>query len=251
MQITLNWNADQFLVDLSNPKDISIPLKNEAENQPNAYHAPRYEASPVRAGNFIGSLEAGAPVNFFNIHLNPHGNGTHTECVGHILQGPWYLRECFKQSHFVAELLTVTPDETPNGYRVTQRQLQTLSMYAAEALIVRTLPNPESKMHRNYSGTNPPCFEEEAMQWLVGRNYRHLLTDLPSVDPEEDGGALAAHRTFWNLPGEVRSDCTITELIYVPANIPDGLYLLDLHTAAFHLDVSPSRPMLYEMTKRI
>ena len=35
-------------------------------------------------GDWIGSVEKGSSVNFRNIKFNPHGHGTHTECVGHI-----------------------------------------------------------------------------------------------------------------------------------------------------------------------
>ena len=44
-----------------------------------------------------------------------------------------------------------------------------------------------------------------------------------------------------------RLDCTITELIYVPDDIPDGLYLLNLQIASFEIDVSPSKPVLYQI----
>jgi hypothetical protein len=87
------------------------------------------------------------------------------------------------------------------------------------------------------------------MRWIADRGIKHLLTDLPSVDPEVDGGTLAAHKAFWIVDGVVREDCTISEMVYVPENIPDGLYLLDLHTMALELDASPSRPMLYVIEK--
>lgn len=251
MHITFTWDGTHYTVDLSDPIDISIPLMNGEENQPNAYGAPIYEATPVRVGNFVGSLEAGAPVNFFNIALNPHGNGTHTECVGHILKGPYKIRTSLQQSLFVAELVSLMPEKDGAGARVTKAQLQTLRRYQAEAMIVRTLPNPESKKRRRYTGTNPPWFDAEAMLWIGDNGYQHLLTDLPSVDPEIDGGALVGHKAFWDVEGEVRSACTITEMIYVPENVPDGLYLLDLHTVALELDASPSRPMLYVMAKAV
>ncbi|HLF64726.1 MAG TPA: cyclase family protein [Saprospiraceae bacterium] len=250
MKIKFTWNGDEYTADLSVPIDISIPLMNGEDNQPNAYGAPLYEATPVRSGEFIGSLEAGAPVNFFNISVNPHGNGTHTECVGHILQGPYSIRKCMTASLFVAELVTVQPEKREGeGARVTKSQLEPLIEHHADVLIVRTLPNQEDKKRRQYTGTNPPWFDVAAMAWIAELGYQHLLTDLPSVDPEADGGALAGHKAFWIVNGIIRSACTITEMIYAPENVPDGLYLLDLHTVALELDVSPSRPMLYVIEK--
>lgn len=252
MKIKFTWNGDAYCIDISAPIDISIPLMNGEANQPNAYGAPLYEATPVKAGSFVGSLEAGAPVNFFNIALNPHGNGTHTECVGHILPGPYSIRDCLRQSLYIAELVSVTPEEIPDlGARVTKGLLEPLITDSADVLIVRTLPNPEAKKFRKYTGTNPPCFTAEAMAWIAEMGYQHLLTDLPSVDPEVDGGVLEGHKAFWICRDVVRKACTITEMVYVPENIPDGLYLLDLHTVALELDVSPSRPMLYVIEKAV
>ena len=53
------------------------------------------EYTPVVAGDFVGSTASGGPVNFFNIRVNPHGNGTHTECVGHIAREPYVLAVVF------------------------------------------------------------------------------------------------------------------------------------------------------------
>ena len=75
----------------------------------------------------------------------------------------------------------------------------------------------------------------------------HLLIDLPSVDKEIDGGALAAHKKFWNMHGEVRKTSTITELIYVPNSVIDGLYLLNLQIPSMELDAVPSKPVLYKL----
>jgi hypothetical protein len=75
----------------------------------------------------------------------------------------------------------------------------------------------------------------------------HLLLDLPSVDREEDGGRLAAHKAFWGLPEDPRPRATITELIYAPPEVADGTYLLNIQLAAFENDASPSRPILFPM----
>jgi hypothetical protein len=80
---------------------------------------------------------------------------------------------------------------------------------------------------------------------LADKDVEHLLIDLPSVDKEKDGGELLAHRAFWNFEGKMRKQATITELIYVPNNIKDGTYFLNLQVAPFENDASPSRPVLY------
>lgn len=241
---TKKWSAD-----LASPIDISIPLHSGA-GQVNCFWAPPMETAPVVAGSFVGSTAAGGPVNFLNVKLNPHGNGTHTECVGHIAKAHFTINQCLTRFHFMAKLATVFPTRLPDGDRVVlKKQLEdVLTPGEAEAFVLRTMPNDVLKLATNYSGSNPPYLDPAAVEYLVACGVEHLLLDLPSVDREEDGGALAAHKAFWQYPGEaVRTNCTITELIYVPTVVKDGFYLLNLQIASFEIDASPSKPVLYAL----
>lgn len=246
MQITFTHSNKTFRADLSQPLDLSMLLKEGLENV-NCFYAPPVEYWPVVAGSFIGDTTKGGPVNFFNVKLNPHGNGTHTECVGHIAKERYVLRDCLAESHFFAKLVSIFPQKTDDGDRVIFReQLEVIfTKNEAEALIIRTLPNDDLKKRTNYSGANPPYLHHEAARYLVECGVQHLLLDLPSVDREEDGGQLLAHRVFWQYPEAVRKHCTITELIYAPNEIRDGFYVLNLQTASFDLDASPSRPVVF------
>ena len=90
---------------------------------------------------------------------------------------------------------------------------------------------------------------EKAAIYLREKGIKHLLIDLPSVDKEKDGGRLLSHNAFWNTDGKVRMDATITEFIYVPNNVEDGEYLLNLMIAPFENDATPSKPILYKIIK--
>ena len=246
MKISFTRNGKNFNADLSRPIDLSMVL-HEGLDHVNCFWAPPVEYTPVVAGSFIGSTAQGGPVNFFNVRFNPHGNGTHTECVGHIARERYVLHECLREHHFLSKLGSLYPRRVDNGDRVIFRD-QLEEVFApneAEALILRILPNDELKKRHNYSGTNPPYLHHEAAQYLVNCGVQHLLLDLPSVDREEDGGALLAHHAFWQYPHAVRMQCTITELIFVPDEVKDGFYLLNIQTASFDLDASPSKPVLF------
>src|SRR5690606_9918658 len=116
-----------------------------------------------------------------------------------------------------------------------------------EDIILRTLPNAEAKKTTHYSGTNPTYLEPALAQFLVENGVEHLLVDLPSVDREEDGGELLAHHAFWQYPHNIRQNATITELIFVPDAVKDGLYLLNIQLTSLTLDASPSKPVLYAL----
>ncbi|MEO1055013.1 MAG: cyclase family protein [Bacteroidota bacterium] len=238
-----------YRVDLSKPIDISIPIRHGSDN-PNCYWSDPVSIKSINGENFIGSVKAGGNVNHNKVIITPHGNGTHTECYGHISDDESAtLNACLKQSHFLARLITITPHEAEDGdliFRLNDMSHRLINN-EVDALIIRTEPNSEEKLTRNYSGTNPPYFSEDIIDFFVEKGVKHLLVDLPSLDREVDEGKLVAHRTFWGLPDKIREDCTITELIYVPDDIPDGVYLLNLQTTSLELDVSPSKPVIYEI----
>lgn len=248
MYVHLHIGSEAFRADLQEALDISIPLDPDTP-APNAFYAPLFRTEPVRAGSFIGDTRQGGAVNFKNVFLNPHGNGTHTECLGHITTEGLTIDQVLRDFHFPARLASVYPQLQDSGDRViTADQIaDVLDSPALPALILRTLPNDPGKRQRHWSGTNPPYLAAGALALLARAGVRHLLLDLPSVDREEDGGQLAGHKAFWGVPEKPRRDATITEMIFVPDSIADGRYLLNLQLVSFVLDVSPSKPVIYPL----
>jgi len=259
VQSVISLLGKSISVDLNDPIDISIPLRAGEENV-NAFYIPPVRIEPFRMGNFTGDVNQGGSCNVNNIFFNPHGNGTHTESVGHISKEPFTINRCLKKFFFIAKLITVLPEELNGDKIITKDQLlsslsspsspayrQAGGLPSPDALIIRTFPNPADKMIRKYSGTNPPYLHHVAAQWMAENGIDHLLIDLPSVDREDDDGKLMAHHAFWQYPAKTRTNCTITELIYVPDTIPDGTYLLNIQIASFENDASPSKPVLYKI----
>ncbi len=103
----------------------------------------------------------------------------------------------------------------------------------------------QSPKNRLYSSTDWPYLEPEIGEWLYKAGIVHLLVDQPSVDREEDGGALACHRAFWGPEPERQLHRTISELLFVPEELPTGIYLLHLQVAPIENDAAPSRPLVF------
>ncbi len=244
----ITYKGKSYNADLKKPMDISIPLRQGEENV-SAWYVNPVKIEPVQMGNWIGDINQGGSVNFRNVFFNPHGNGTHTECVGHISKENYTINKTLTSFFFIAELVTILPDEIQNGDKViTKQHLQNcIEGKHPEAIIIRTLDNHPSKMNRHYSNTNPPYLTEEAALYLNESGIDHLLIDLPSVDKEVDDGKLLAHHAFWQYPHQTKLHRTITELIYVPNSIFDGTYLLNIQIASFENDASPSKPVLYQL----
>ena len=247
-----------FEIDLLKPIDISISLSNTDAN-PIAWYIEKPTIEPVKFGNWIGKVSEGSSTNFNNIFFNPHGHGTHTECLGHITREFFSINQCLKQFFFTAELISIEPEILGEDLVITKESISNALDVTfkigipRDALIIRTLPNSESKKHKNYSKTNPPYLLEEAAIFIRESGIKHLLIDLPSVDREEDEGRLLAHKAFWNvkdvnnLNEDARLDCTITEMIFVDDSVKDGSYILNLQMAPFENDASPSKPVLFKI----
>jgi arylformamidase len=249
MIINIYHNREKYQADLSKPLDISIPLRAGEQNV-SAWYVDPVKIEAVENEFFIGDVNRGGSVNFRNISFNPHGNGTHTECVGHISKEDYSINKSLKKFHFMALLITIKPEVLKNGDQViTAIQLsEAIKDKTMEALIIRTLPNRDDKLNKNYSNSNPPYIQEEAAELIHKKGIEHLLIDLPSVDREMDEGKLAAHHIFWQYPEKPYENRTITEMIYVPDEIIDGEYLLNLQIASFENDASPSKPVLYKLS---
>ena len=247
MIAVIEYLSKEYQIDLSKPINISIPLK-QGESNVNAWYIEPPKISPVQIGDWIGSVKQGGEVNFNQIHFNPHSHCTHTETVGHISNGEYSIHKQLTQFFFLAEVITISPQSKNNDWVITKQQLQNiLKNKKRDAIVIRTLPNLSNKKSTNYSNTNPIYMLEEAAIYLKEKKVKHLLIDLPSVDKEKDQGALLAHNAFWNTSGEIRTDATITELIYVPGKVVDGTYFLNIMVAPFENDAAPSKPVLYKI----
>ncbi|WP_142785070.1 cyclase family protein [Changchengzhania lutea] len=236
-----------YKIDFSEPLDISMPLR-ASKNNVNAWYVNEPKIEPEKDGEWVASVKEGASINFNNIYFNPHAHGTHTECVGHITEEVYSINEYLKKFFFHAEVITVAPENYLKDKVISRKQLESaLGGKRRDAVVIRTIPNTKDKLSRQYSHTNWSYFQEDAMNYLVNKGIKHLLIDLPSVDREKDGGELLAHKIFWNYGGNLRKNCTITELIYVPNKVKDGAYFLNLQIAPFENDASPSKPILYKI----
>jgi arylformamidase len=271
--MTITFGGREFSIDADAPFSIAVPLQFNG-TQPNAYGVERASSEPCEAGALVGDTRRGGSCNFEEYRFIPHCNGTHTECVGHITRERISVHDCLQDAFILASLISVAPEKAAdssesyavdlneNDLLITRTAIEKalenlksqISNFKFEALIVRHMPNDEGKLSKTYLEEIPPFFSTEAMLFLRESGVRHLLCDLPSIDRIYDEGKLSNHRIFWNIEqgafeisGESLVHNTITELIYVPNEIADGNYLLNLQIAPFASDASPSRPLLFRI----
>ena len=247
----ININNEKFKVDLNNPIDLSLTSKVEKSFK--AWYVDEIKINPIKNGDFIGSVNEGGAVNFREILINPHGNMTHTESVGHISKEKINVNKLLKTNNFLAQLITIKPQKIINKNKkevdqiISLKQIKNKIIPNIQALIIKTQNNYDELTKKNYNHTNWPFLAESSASYIRSKGIQHLLIDQPSIDKEFDEGKLLAHRAFWNYPNEIDSKKTITELIGIPNHVKDGRYLLNLTLANIENDAVPSRPIIYEL----
>ena len=247
MITTITYKNKPYTIDLTQPLDISIPIRNSEENV-NAWYIDGPTIAPVTDKDWVGKVSEGASTNFNTITFNPHSHGTHTECVGHISSEFYSINKALTTFFFKAEVISVQPISQGDDHVITKDMIRAaITSEDNQALVIRTLPNTKDKLQKHYSHTNWPYFTEDAIIYIREKGITHLLVDLPSIDKEKDEGKLLGHKAFWNYPEAIRHDATITEFIFVPDPIEDGVYFLNLQIAAFENDATPSKPVLYKI----
>jgi kynurenine formamidase len=257
MIATLELGGRTRRVDLSAGHGLAIPIDRSGRH-PRFFtdQAVRFETLSV--DGFTGRVTEGGSCNVDQVHLIPHCHGTHTEGVGHITRGAEPVQSGLSAGLVPAAVCSVagapTSSDQPAGPGPGIEAAALDWPDWVEALIVRTLPNDPEKRQRDYARQPAyPLLSIEAMVSIVERGIRHLLIDTPSVDAADDGGRLLQHRRFWGMgreeqrPAPERTGCTITEMIFVPDSVPDGLYLLSLGVGQLHSDASPSAPIVFPL----
>ena len=152
MSMKLFITPDTY-IDTSKPIDISLSL-SDTERNPKAWYVDAPVFEPVRTEHYTGSVAEGGSVNFRNIFFNPHGHGTHTECLGHITEEVYSINKTIKEFFFKSQLISIKPKQELNedgamDSIILEDQLDNLKN--VEALIIRTLPNQESKKSMDLS----------------------------------------------------------------------------------------------------
>lgn len=247
MIVTFIDNNTEYKADLSKGIEIGIPIQRGQGVR--SFDIDYANYATYQKDGFVGNKNHGGSCNLETITFTPHGNGTHTECFGHISIEENHVNKNIHDEFMMAQLFTASTNEDENRAILDFSKLVFVEPNNCKCLIVRTLPNDNSKIERNYSGEKTPFISPQDMQMLVDVGIEHLVIDLPSVDPEWDEGKLLSHHIFWNYPDAPRTSCSITEFAYIPNKVLDGVYVLKLNIAHFVSDASPSRPIIYPLTK--
>ena len=263
----------RYKADLSRPVSISVRQSFD-QHQINHFGVDLASRQPIRLEGFVGSTRLGGSCNVDQISIIPHCNGTHVEHVGHIVDAiadnplekipPLMLASLISVATPAAAATSehyrppLHPEDRVISAASLQAEMGALALAGpatVAALILRTLPNDDAKRQYRYGEQiAPPFLTVDAMEWILEQGFEHLLVDFPSLDRMHDDGLLTNHHLFWNvaerthdLAADSRSGRSITELVFIPDHIEDGLYVLNLQFPDWASDAAPARPLLFPL----
>lgn len=181
------------------------------------------------------SIESKNSCNCSLLSYCPHAHGTHLETSAHVFADGLSPREACRVLSPLLPSIILDADKL-NG--VTR-----LDHIKAVCIRFGTTSWALSNGCFDFTGNNPPSLSQETVLALHDKfpAMQLLLVDLPSVDPEADGGLLAAHKAFF----EGASSVGIVELCLIPDALPTGQYALSLGLAYLEGDATPCSPILY------
>jgi hypothetical protein len=151
MKAVVEIAGRQLQIDLDAGQSIAIPLDPHGE-QPSFFTDEPASAVPLKSGEFTGQVASGASCNAEYLRFAPHCHGTHTECIGHILEGGGRVQEMIYPGPVLALLVSLALE--PGG-TIERSHLEALLLPAiqngCEAIVIRTLPNTDTNKSRNYN----------------------------------------------------------------------------------------------------
>ena len=245
----IHHKGQLYTIDSSRGIDLSVKNLFDGKN-PVFFGANQPSILPVQSSEFIGDVKQGGTCNVFSASVDIHCTGTHTECIGHVKDSNIQVPDVCPSGFIFSQLISVSPeaaDRTNDSYHIelstdliiTKHILEEKIAESHKALILRTLPNMESKKSRNYDKHPAPFFTNDAIDYLNELAIEHLLVDLPSIDKADDNGQLGNHHLFF------KQGKTISELLYIPNSVSDGFGFLQIQIPNWGLDAAPSRPIFY------
>lgn len=221
------------------PQSVSREVYfKERTRSVNAFHLSPITLKTVEfEGQFVGDVTRGGSCNVDTLQYVPHGL-THLETSAHILSpasNPPTVNDIPPENlSGIVYLIDLSHLGTKKGESIppeaVQKKLETLTL-PVSMLALKTHSSLLPQDH-DFSGKDFLSLAPETAK--VIHDYRSpnridcLILDLPSIDPESDGGKLAAHREYFGLPqtGHTAADNEKRALVELAwfADLEEGYY---------------------------
>lgn len=223
-------------------------LLNNETKAPNAFHLTPFSSRTVEfEGQFIGDVKRGGSCNVDTLSYVPHGL-THLETSAHLLNPdahPPTVKDIPPESlSGIALLLDLSYLGKEPGGKIpwdAVRPVLEKNTLPISLLAIKThasiLPQDYDFSSKDFLSLSPETAKGIHDYRLDGNRIDCLILDLPSIDPESDGGKLLAHRNFFGLPltgmdAEDKEKRALVELAWF-SDLQEGYYYVFISPPRF------------------
>ena len=254
---------------LSDPVSVSRKIVfGPEEASSNAFNLPRPSKRTVEIpGIFVGDMDRGGPCNVEVYSLCPHGV-THIETSAHVtkqsviahsildlspkfLQGLTYLVDLSDVDRF--EKNFIVWDNIKDQLEQVDLPITMLALKTQASL----LPEDYNYSEKNFVSIDYKMAEKLRLysRTMFSERLHTLLLDLPSADPEHDGGSLRAHKEFFavgNHDSQKQYDSlfprAIVELAYF-GGLSEGYYYCVMTPVQMQIDAIATGILFYPLVE--
>ena len=123
------------------------------------------------------------------------GSKESLDCAKHIFKDASPINEVKYQTFIACQLISVLPEHSlkeeyhakikNKDQLITKEQLKKAignNKQFNEGLVIRTMPNDDSKKNRNYDLEQHPFLTNDAISYIEEIGIKHLIVDIPSID---------------------------------------------------------------------
>jgi len=228
--VGLQYTYNRVTYSLTEFKDAGRVVSKETSL--NCFHLPQMTISPVEGEGFIGDMTQGGTCNVDLLTFTPH-NITHLETSAHILaEGGKFVSDIPQLNLtgicYLADLSHNTGDITLNDIKEVLDRIKLPISHLAIKTRASLLNTNYDFSGKDFLSITPEAAKEISRFQLNGEKVSILLLDLPSADPENDGGKLLTHRAFFEIPRKVheftdKTSKAIVELAHF-GDLEEGYY---------------------------
>ena len=235
---------------LGEPRSISRGINIKQNLQPNAFDLTKFSQTAFQNQFFTGDTGKGGSCNVNILNFTPH-NLTHIETPMHLKKEGIGLDEIPRSNLMGVSYLVDLSNISFKDNCVKKEHIEQLDLLKDIKILIVKTKYSELDQYFDFSNTNPIHFDPKFMEWLTENfpNIKLLITDLPSIDKENDGGKLLGHKNYFNFNEHERGDKkAIVELAYCKG-VESGIYYTILTPSKIDTDAILTDIFLFDLFK--
>ncbi|MHA2250414.1 MAG: cyclase family protein [Candidatus Kariarchaeaceae archaeon] len=248
--------VDNDCFDLLDPISVSREILIEPEvKTSNAFSLPKFKEEVFELNGFIGDIDQGGSCNVGIHTFCPHGF-THIETAAHITNEGLPINK-IPVTHFsgLVYLMDLSYLESEKiGWDDIKPKINDCKL-PITMLAIKTKNSLISQFY-DFSGSNPIFLDPIAAKKIVENipKLTALILDFPSIDKEDDGGKLFAHKNYFGMShqeNQIQNDPyrVLVELAYF-SDLKEGYYYCSMTPPKIQTNAVITDIILYRMVKR-